>query len=104
MARYAVVEQSTDPYDRRTKVRFFASRRSALECAAQGGEFTYPDPEAAQNWHHTFRAVYLLPKGWRKPRDLGKLARMLATPTYPCTEQDALGWFIAQAGERVRVL
>jgi hypothetical protein len=99
MARYAVVEQSTDPYDRRTKVRFFASRRSALEYAAQGGECTYPDPETAQNWHHT-----LLPKEWRKPRDLGKLARGLATPPYPCTAQDALGWFVAQAGERVRVL
>ncbi|WP_304459230.1 hypothetical protein [Alicyclobacillus sendaiensis] len=92
MARYAVIEQSTDLRSPRTKVRFTTSVRQARQWCEGSGQFTYGDPESARNWHRTFIKVYQLPVGWRKPSDkyLQEKARQASTPTYPRTAVDVL--------------
>jgi hypothetical protein len=103
MTRYAVVESSTDLRCPDSRVRFYTSLAKARADAAQGGDYTHDDPETARNWHHTFRTIYALPSGWRKPTAamLARLAQAASTTTYPRTVQDALAYVIRCAGYRV---
>lgn len=61
------IEESTDLRNPRTVIKKFSSENAARKWAARGGGFTYDDPEAARNYHHTFRRVYRMPMRWRMP-------------------------------------
>lgn len=70
MPTYALIEKSTDLNHPNTKVTFTRSLKRATSWRdepGKSGRFTYADPEHAQNYHHTFRCVYEMPPGWRKP-------------------------------------
>lgn len=97
------VEQSTDLRDPRTRIRRFRSEPAALSWAAHSGQFTYADPEGARNWHHTFRTLYRMPKGWRppKPQTLFREAERQSTRDYPRTSDDMLAEHVRRDGERI---
>lgn len=70
MPTYAMIEKSTDLNHPNTKVGFTRSLKRATtwrDEPGKSGRFTYSDPGAAQNHHHTFRYVYEMPHGWRRP-------------------------------------
>ncbi len=98
--RYALTEKSTDMRDPRSVVKFTTSRREAVAWLKRSGGFTHADPVAARNYHHTFREVYEIPSGWRKPsqRELDLRARKDATPTYPRNSTDVLRGIVEDVG------
>lgn len=97
------IEQSTDSRAPRTKVIRSRSAQGMREWADGGGGFTYPDPEGARNFHHSFRSLWEMPKGWRKPSRaaLSKMAREKSSRDYPRNETDALADIIALEGTEV---
>lgn len=55
---YYGISQSTDMRNQKTVVKKFTSLRAAHTWAKIGnGEYTYKYPDAAKNWHHTFKDV-----------------------------------------------
>ncbi|MDI3329082.1 MAG: hypothetical protein QJR06_11060 [Alicyclobacillaceae bacterium] len=105
MARYAVVEQSTDLRWRSTKIRITRSLKVARSLRKGSGRYTCDDPEAERNWHRTFVEVYELPVGWRKPpeRQLKQQAQRESTSTYPVTALDVLAGIIRAVGKKVQL-
>lgn len=105
MPRYAIIEQSTDLRHPNSKIRFTQSKRTVKEILSKReSRYTYPDPKAARNWHHTFTYIYELPAGWRIPskKSLQKEAYKCSTPTYPRTADDILANQIMAIGTKIR--
>ena len=92
------IEQSTDMRDKRTVVKKFTTKVALLKWLQGGGGFTYNDPEAARNYHHSFRSGYEL-SGRIDKKD--KVFSYHGTPTYPCTSKDQLANYIHKYGQEV---
>ena len=97
---YYGIFQSTDLRDRRTQIKKFSSLKAALKWKAQGnGQFTYDDPDAARNHHHSFKYVYEY-IGRINKKDV--IFMYNGTPTYPCTENDKLATYISKYGTEIK--
>ncbi|MBD5641851.1 MAG: hypothetical protein HDQ91_05485 [Desulfovibrio sp.] len=82
-----------------TKVRKFSSLNAAMRFARIGsGNYTYKDPEAARNWHHTFNSVWEL-KGRINRRD--PIFSDRGTSCYPRNDADNLAAYIQRNGEEI---
>lgn len=96
---YYVISQSTDLRCPRTVVKKFPSLASARREARIGsGEFTCRDPEAARNWHHTYKKIWEL-KGRVNRKD--KIFSDRGTSCYPRCDADNLASYIQRHGHEV---
>lgn len=96
---YYVISQSTDLRSPNTVVKNFTSIIAAKKYAKLGnGEYTYSDPEAARNWHHTFKEVYHL-KGRINKKD--PIFNDRGTTCYPRCYADNLAYYIEKYGEKI---
>lgn len=96
---YYGISQSTDLRHPKTVVKKFTSLRAAHAWAKIGnGDYTYKDPDAAQNWHHTFKYVYEL-RGRINKKD--PVFGNLETSCYPRCHEDNLATYIKTHGWKV---
>lgn len=96
---YYGVEQSTDQRNRNTVIRKFTTVEKAIAWKLKGsGDFTYNDPEAARNWHHTFRDVYEL-QGKIDKKD--NVFKNYGTCTYPMDKNSQLALYLWQYGREI---
>lgn len=95
---YYGVEQSTDMRDKRTVIKKFSSKVSLIKWMRNSGGYTYDDPEAARNYHHTFREGYEL-KGRVDKKD--KIFNEHGSPTYPRNYNDNLAHYLYEYGLEV---
>jgi len=93
------IEQSTDLRCKQTVIKKFGSIKTAQKWAKNSGGFTYRNPEAARNYHHTFR--YLYEFFGRLPKKEVKVEMSYSTSTYPVTEADAKARIIMRHGKKV---
>lgn len=92
--------QSTDLRNRRTQIKKFSSLKSALKWKGiNNGLFTYGDPDAARNHHHSFKSIYEY-HGRIDRKD--KIFQYTGTPTYPCTENDKLAIYLFKYGTEIK--
>ena len=99
---YYVVTYSTDMRNKQTQIKKFTSEKAAIRFAKiDNGNFTYADPESARNWHHTFKKVYefsgRLDKKWIDKE------KTYSSPTYPCTENDAIHSYLYRFAQEVEL-
>jgi hypothetical protein len=92
------IEQSTDMRDKRTVIKKFNTKPALLKWLQHCVGFTYDDPDAARNHHHSFRSGYEL-MGRIDKKD--KVFTYHGTPTYPCTSKDQLVNYIQKYGQEV---
>ena len=98
---YYVISQSTDLRCPLTKIRKFTSLNAAVRFAGMGnGEYTYKNPEAARNWHHTFNEIWEL-KGRINRKD--PIFQDRGTSCYPRNDDDNLASYIQKHGFEVQV-
>jgi hypothetical protein len=101
MATYGI-EQSTDMRAPQTRIIRFRSKAAALKWRDErGGELTHDDPEAARNWHHTFRSVYVTTEGLPSRKAMEAMAFRESTSMYPKTMQDIMARMIFMRGAEV---
>ncbi|MFA4971314.1 MAG: hypothetical protein WC683_01790 [bacterium] len=94
------VEKSTDLRNPQTVVKKFLSRKELLQWMDQrSGEYTHADPEAAQNWHHTFRSGYEL-RGRINRKD--RIFDNHGSSTYPQGRADNEADYLVRYGTEVR--
>lgn len=95
---YYGIEQSTDMRDPRTVVKKFRSITALKKWMKHSGHFTYDDPDAARNHHHTFRYGYELLGRVDKSDEIFKSR---GTPSYPRNDTDNLAWYVEKYGYEV---
>jgi hypothetical protein len=101
--RYAIIRQSTDSGNPRSKVEFTTSKRVVIDALGEKMKLTHADPVGAKNWHHDITSVYELPIGWRKPSEkyLSEESIRRSSSSYPRTEIDILAEKIMCDGDRI---
>ena len=99
---YYVVTYSTDLRNKQTQIKKFTSEKAAIKFAKiDNGNFTYADPESARNWHHTFKRVYEYPG--RMDRKWIDKEKTYSSPTYPCTENDAIHSYLYRFAQEIKL-
>lgn len=93
------IEQSTDRRDLRTVIKKFSTQAALVKwMRAKTGEFTYDDPAAARNYHHTFRYGYEMNGRVDKKH---RAFTVQHSPTYPRNEADRLADYICCTGTEI---
>jgi len=95
---YYGVEQSTDMRNKMTVIKKFRSKSALLKWMENSGGFTYEDPEAARNYHHSFRSGYYLEGRANKKDDV---FRSRGTRDYPLTKDDLLATYLRVYGKEI---
>lgn len=93
------VEQSTDMRCKKTVIKKFTSKTQALKWKENSGKFTYDDPGAARNWHHTFRELYEL-EGRINKKD--SIFSNRGSYTYPRNTNDNIANYLYVYGFKVK--
>jgi len=102
--RFAIIRQSTDSRNPRSKVEFTTSKRVVEDTLKEKMKLTYADPAGARNWHHDITYVYEIPVGWRKPSQkyLSEKSARYSTTSYPRTKIDILAEKIMCDGDEIK--
>jgi len=97
---YYGVEQSTDMRNKMTTVKRFYSKRALLRWMDSPVGFTHADPEAAGNYHHSFRYGYYLEGkiDWKDP-----IFKSKGTRDYPLTKDDLLATYLRVYGKEIEL-
>lgn len=93
---YYGVEQSTDLRNKQTVIKKFSSNKGLLNWMQNSGNFTYPDPESARNYHHTYRYGYIL-LGRIDKKD--PIFKDFGTRTYPNNYEDQIATYLYKYGK-----
>ena len=108
MAKYYGISQSTDMRCPHTKIFYLGygnrgKTRASEWIKSKVAHFTYDDPGAARNYHHTLYDVYEMPSGWRAPSEKKMIAEALrrSSTSYPRYKEDVFFDLIRKDGTRV---
>lgn len=96
---YYGVSQSTDMRCKNTIIKKFTSINALKKWLSYGsGNYTYGDPDAARNYHHTFKYGYELSGRMDKKNSIFKDK---GSPTYPRYEADNVAIYLSTYGKEI---
>lgn len=94
------VEQSTDLRKQRTVIKKFRSKSNLIKWMEKSGDFTYADPESANNYHRTFRYGY---EHFGRIDKKDPIFKDRGTSTYPICEADNMATYLRKWGYEVNI-
>jgi hypothetical protein len=95
------VEKSTDLRNPDVKIKKFTSKKALKKWLENSGNYTYNDPEAARNYHRTFRYAYEFHGRMDKKHPIFK---EVGTPTYPMSENLRIYYYLNEYGMELKDL